>query len=175
MTEEINQQDESFWKETVKDVQKMNKSSVAEKPTPKFVKKHTSVAEYAVVKNYKHMPDFETSSDIDKQTLRRFKREEFGVEVTLDLHGKTENEAFEAVHHFITQAYLSSKRAVLIVTGKGNFHQDEDPFTVRGVLKERVPMWLKDDDLRGLILTYIHPSQKLGGQGAIYILLRRNR
>jgi hypothetical protein len=80
-----------------------------------------------------------------------------------------------AVRRFMIRSYLASKRCVIIVTGKGSPHQDEDVFAPRGVLKDRVPQWLATDELRQLILTYIHPSERLGGQGALYILLRRQR
>ena len=54
-------------------------------------------------------------------------------------------------------------------------HPDEDIFAPKGVLKDRVPQWLQIEELKQLILSYIHPSEKLGGSGALYILLRRKR
>ena len=113
---------------------------------------------------------------IDKNTLRKFKREEFAVEAVLDLHGKTENAAFAAVDDFVPRCYAQGKRCIVIITGKGlNVENDEGIFATKGVLKKMVPQWLNLPRLRAMILIYKHPSARLGGDGALYILLRRRK
>ena len=115
-------------------------------------------------------------ADIDGATARRFKRGDFAVEATLDLHGYTEDRAYTAVGDFIKKAYLAQKRCVLIITGKGLVHDDnDDVLAFKGLLKEKVPQWLNTRELRPLILAFRHPDVKLGGSGALYILLRRKR
>ena len=170
----VDGEDNFFWEEAIKDVKPLQKDDVVV-----GVKKIKSVKSKPIrtvpLKFYKHDVGLGVSSDIDRNTMRRFKREEFPIEGRLDLHGYTEDRAFHAVHEFITSSYLSGKRCVLIVTGKGLNHVDEDVFAFKGVLKKAVPRWLKEDNLRQLILSYIHPSEKLGGAGALYILLRRHR
>ena len=168
------QADTDFWFEAIKDVEKLPTSNIVldNKKRTKLKIKETQNVPLTI---YKHELNLGTTSDIDKNTMKRFKREEFGVEGILDLHGFTEDKAYPAVFNFITSSYLAKKRCVLIITGKGLPHQDEDIFAAKGILKDRVPQWLKTDELKQLILTYIHPSAKLGGSGALYILLRRNR
>lgn len=167
-------EDCAAWDEAVKDVKPLPASKVVTKKSHSR-KRPSEKMHTVVLRQYQHNLSLNTSADIDANTWRRFKREEFAVEGVLDLHGYTEEQAFEAVRHFVTQAYLKGKRCVLIVTGKGIRHQDEDIFAPRGILKERVPQWLNSEELRQMILTYIHPSAQLGGQGALYILLRRQR
>lgn len=170
----FNTDDENVWEEAVKGVKRLPKSDVTEnkpKIKPSNIKKDTTI----LFKPLKRELKLGASSDIDKNTLRRFKREEFAVEAVLDLHGFTEKRAYEAVKNFIISSYMSAKRCVIIITGKGSFHVDEDIFATKGVLKTSVPQWLNNPELSGLILSYIHPSEKLGGSGALYILLRRNR
>lgn len=166
--------DDLVWQEAVDGVKPL--------PPPKTVfaksKKRVGIREkmqMVPLKFYRHELKLGTSADIDAHTMRRFKREEFAVEATLDLHGFNEEKAFEAVRQFVTRAYLRKNRCIMIVTGKGIRHPDEDIFASKGVLKERVPQWLARDELRQLILTFDHPSERLGGQGALYILLRRQR
>ena len=125
--------------------------------------------------NWGWVESIEDIFELHRHRQEWIKKEGFGVEGTLDLHGYTEEMAYPAVFNFITSSYLAKKRCILIITGKGLPHPDEDLFAARGVLKDRVPQWLKTDELKQLILTYIHPSAKLGGSGALYILLRRNR
>ena len=92
------------------------------------------------------------------------------------MHGYTEDRAYTAVDDFIKKAYLAQKRCVLIITGKGLAHDDnDDVLAFKGLLKEKVPQWLNTRELRPLILAFRHPDVKLGGSGALYILLRRKR
>ena len=92
------------------------------------------------------------------------------------MHGKTEDTAFELVDEFIPKCYNQGKRCIVIITGKGlNVHKNEDIFTNKGILRKSVPQWLNTLRLRSMILVYKHPSERLGGSGALYILLRRNK
>ncbi len=172
----MSEDDDLIWLEVTADVQKIKSDKQPYIRTSKSrfrgEKEETHIP---VLRNFKHDVELNSSSDIDKQTLKRFKREEFGVEASLDLHGFTLNKAFSAVQNFVRTAYLQNKRAILIVTGKGLPHKEQDIFEVKGALKQSVPQWLRSDELRPMILTFIHPSPKLGGSGALYILLRRQR
>ena len=90
--------------------------------------------------------------------------------------GYTENKAFDAVVSFVKRSYLKGRRCIAIITGKGLHQNDEDgTFAGRGVLKERVPQWLNQPDIRPLILAVHHPEHRQSGSGVIRILLRRQR
>ena len=171
--------DKSFWLNAVRDIN--------HKPqTEKYFFLSSVSSEFIIPHKQRYFApkhDFSTYSKaleddafggIDKNTLRKFKREEFAIEATLDLHGKTENSAYEAVADFIPRCYASAKRCVCIITGKGlNVHADNDILPQKGILKQLVPQWLNVPHLRGMILIYKHPTARLGGDGALYILLRR--
>ncbi|HBO49738.1 MAG TPA: hypothetical protein DD619_02975 [Alphaproteobacteria bacterium] len=171
-------EDEEFWLDAVKDIKKTASNQVvsAAKPRPIAPKEKTYYAVKQEFSTYsKFLDDFENGG-IDKSTLRKFKREEFRVEAVLDLHGLTEDEAFAKVDSFIPQSYALGRRCVMIITGKGiRVHPDEDIFAAKGVLRKQVPQWLNMARLRAMILIYKHPSEKMGGSGALYILLRRNK
>ena len=170
------EEDSSFWEEVTNGVKKITRPQTI--PAKKIVLKE-------VVPTIRMNEVYQGEclkkiiagdlDNIDNNTAKRFKRGEFKIEAELDLHGYTEEKAFEAVHSFIKKAYLQNKRCVLIITGKG-YHQDSDDiFASKGILKDRVPQWLNNQELRPLILSFIHPEAKLGGSGALYILLRRQR
>lgn len=165
--------DEKDWSDVVKGVRRLKTSRHVEEIKPKEIKirkdKVTTVA-FDILKKGKSVQkdDF---SQMDGSLAKRFKREEFKVEATLDLHGITEKEAFERVCDFIKSAYHKKMRCVLIVTGKG---LDDTLFSERGVLRKSVPTWLSGADISSLILAYKNPSESLGGAGALYILLRKN-
>lgn len=173
----IDDEDRAFWLEEVKGIKKSSSSVVVNPPNSvKSINQEKHC--YAVKQEYstysKYLEDMDNGG-IDKSTLRKFKREEFKIEAILDLHGLTEDPAFEKVDNFIVQSYNLGRRCVVIVTGKGGIHQNDDIFAPRGVLKQRVPQWLEMPRLRAMILVYKHPTERLGGSGALYILLRRNK
>lgn len=160
------------WEEVVKGVKRLKTNRHVEEIKPKEVNlrkdKVTTVA-FDILKTGKSVKkdDF---SQMDGSLAKRFKREEFKVEDTLDLHGITEKDAFDSVCDFIKRSYNAGKRCVLIVTGKGF---DETLFSTRGVLRKSVPNWLSESEISPLILAFKNPSESLGGTGALYIMLRK--
>jgi len=174
----ISKEDEAFWQETVKGVRRNKTATSVCSSAIKIKIEIKPHADYAVKQEFsaysKSLDSFDNGG-IDNTTLRKFKREEFKIEAVLDLHGLTEDEAFAKVDDFIAKSYALGRRCVIIITGKGGLHNEDDIFAPRGVLKQRTPQWLDMPRLRALILIYKHPSEHLGGNGALYILLRRNK
>ena len=175
----ISKEDEDFWKNTVKNVEKNNDNTVVF--TDKSIKKpknkeHQVFAFKQEFSTYSKSLEDAEFGGIDNSTLNKFKKEEFKTEAVLDLHGFTEKEAFDKVEDFIVRCYNQAKRCVIIITGKGlRIKEDDDIFSTKGVLHRQVPRWLNLPRLRAMILVYKHPSERLGGAGALYILLRRNK
>ncbi len=99
------------------------------------------------------------------------------IDARLDLHGMSQNQAYDALLEFIPRSYASGKRCVLIVTGKGHQRHGNQSLLERtdGVLKQKTPQWLNDAPLFQYILSVQTAKPKHGGEGALYILLRRNK
>ena len=80
---------------------------------------------------------------------------------------------------FIRRSYESGLRLVLVITGKGTRgnNNDDDAWweSGPGILKQRVPGWLDDAPLRTMVLQYHAAQPRDGGDGALYVLLRRRR
>lgn len=168
--------DNEIWEDLTKDIKKISRPNII--PTkPVVIKDVTPTVNLneAYHGNQLDKLDLGITDNIDNNTAKKFKREEFRIEATLDLHGSTENNAYDLVFDFVRKAYIQDKRCILIITGKGYRKEEEDIFISKGILKERVPQWLNSAELRPLILSYMHPSAKNGGEGALYILLRRKR
>ncbi|HLJ19190.1 MAG TPA: Smr/MutS family protein [Stellaceae bacterium] len=109
------------------------------------------------------------SPGVDRRTAEKFRRGQLAVDARLDLHGMTQAEAHPALASFIQRAHASGLRTVLVITGKGGFGD------ARGVLREAVPRWLNEGDLRPRVLSCAWAQPKHGGAGALYVLLRRQR
>jgi DNA-nicking Smr family endonuclease len=105
--------------------------------------------------------------DVDKNTGKRLAKGDLAIDGRLDLHGLAQAEAQARVTGFIQQAYGRDWRCVLIITGKGNGGH--------GVLKTEVPRWLNLPSLRPLIVAVTPAIPKDGGDGALYVLIRRRR
>ena len=173
----MNNEDESWWKETIKDItplKKISRDTFIPQKELKITPKITANTVYSGDKLGNLQ--FGNTDNIDANTAKKFRKGEFRVEAELDLHGCTENKAFDKVINFVKNSYLKQYRCVAIITGKGlHVTEESDIFSTRGVLKDRVPQWLNLPEIRPLILSINHPAPKDGGSGVIQILLRRHR
>jgi len=109
------------------------------------------------------------SPGVDRRTATRLRRGKMEVEARLDLHGHGRESAHRALNAFIQTSAAAGRRCVLVVTGKGS--RDGGI----GVIRAAVPQWLNLAPLRDHILSYNAARPQDGGEGAIYVLLRRRR
>jgi len=115
---------------------------------------------------------------LDKGSAKRLKDGKRPIEARLDLHGMTQDQAHRALDAFIDASAHAGRRCVLVITGKGGSRgAGGDGYSDGsiGVLREQVPRWLNQATLRPLILAFSHARPKDGGEGALYVLLKRNR
>lgn len=104
---------------------------------------------------------------IDNASSRRLSQGRFAIDNRLDLHGMTQMAAHDRLRQFIQQSAMQGHRNLLIITGKGAAGQ--------GVLRQKVPQWLKEPPLSALVMAIAQASGKDGGGGALYVRLRRDR
>ena len=96
---------------------------------------------------------------------------------SLDLHGKTLDEANSIIEKFIKKSYEEKVQKLIIVTGKG-LHSDneKDPYVSKdlGILKYSIPEFVRNnEDLKKIISNISEASVKDGGTGAFYIFLKK--
>ncbi len=96
---------------------------------------------------------------------------------SLDLHGKTLDEANQIIENFIRKSYEDKVHKLIIVTGKGLHSSNEkDPYVSKdlGILKYSIPNFLKNNyQLMELISNISEASIEDGGSGAFYIFLKK--
>lgn len=117
---------------------------------------------------------------IDRNTSEKLRRGKMEIEGRVDLHGHTRREAHARLRSFIHSAHRHGKRCVIVITGKGSTQPktDDAPYMIgnrKGVLREEVPRWLNEPDLRPLVLDFKTAQPRHGGSGALYVLLKRSR
>jgi DNA-nicking Smr family endonuclease len=105
---------------------------------------------------------------LDRRILKRLRHGEYAVQAHLDLHGRTREEARDAVARFMVESRRAGRRCVLIVHGRGMHSKDQIP-----VLKLAVRSWLERGQISRLVLAFTTARPHDGGAGAMYVLLRR--
>ena len=101
------------------------------------------------------------------------------VDARLDLHGLTQAAAHARLHGFLRGAQGSGYSLVLVITGKGTTGTGDAGFSMsgqgRGVLRRLVPQWLSAPDMRTIVVGFETASRTHGGEGALYVRVRRIR
>ncbi|HTL64373.1 MAG TPA: Smr/MutS family protein [Pseudolabrys sp.] len=107
---------------------------------------------------------------LGRRMRTRVARGKEAIDGRLDLHGLTQSEAHRTLLRFLQAAAARGARLVLVITGKGRRGEGE-----RGILKRQVPQWLGLPEFRALIVGFEQAHVAHGGEGALYIRLRRTR
>ena len=116
------------------------------------------------------------TTSIDKNVYGQIKRGKRKPEAKLDLHGMTLAQAHPRLIGFVSDAYSSGKRLVLVITGKGKDRDNGGPIpTPLGILRHHVPGWLNAPPLKSMVLDVVNAHIRHGGDGAYYVYLRRRR
>lgn len=118
----------------------------------------------------------------DRKAQRRLRSGRVEIEARIDLHGMRQDEAHAALRAFLYRCQNRGLRWVLIITGKGK-QESDDPdrafdmsdMRQRGILRRNVPRWLDEPDIRPLVVSYSEAARHHGGEGALYVHLRKTR
>jgi DNA-nicking Smr family endonuclease len=102
---------------------------------------------------------------VDAATWTRLRTGRLPAERGIDLHGRTAQDAHDALQAFLRRAHADGVRCVEVVTGHG-------ARTGGGVIRRELPLWLNQPGLRPLVLAAAHPPNN---PGATRVLLRRVR
>ena len=107
---------------------------------------------------------------LERKTRKRLARGAREIDARLDLHGFTQDQAHGALLRFLRTAQSKGHAVVLVITGKGVRGDGE-----RGVLKRAVPQWLSLPDFRELVIGFDSAAVAHGGEGALYVRVRRRK
>jgi len=104
----------------------------------------------------------------ERAQLSRGKKE---IDARIDLHGMTQTRAHRALFGFLQRAHHEGFTFVLVITGKGKIGGESE----RGVLRRQVPQWLALPEFRTLVVGFEEAHIGHGGEGALYVRVRRAR
>jgi DNA-nicking Smr family endonuclease len=94
------------------------------------------------------------------------------IDARLDLHGMTQARAHRALLGFLQRAHHDGLTFVLVITGKGKAGAATSE---RGVLRRQVPHWLSLPECRLFVVGFEEAHIGHGGEGALYVRIRRAR
>lgn len=112
---------------------------------------------------------------LGRRLKQRVARGREPIDARIDLHGMTQQQAHAALLRFLHRAQADGIKTVLVVTGKGSRQALDSAAPERGVLKRQVPLWLALPEFRPLIVGFDDAHVGHGGEGALYVRLRRAR
>jgi DNA-nicking Smr family endonuclease len=133
-------------------------------PSPRPVSSHQPPKPSKLV-----MPALAPLGRRERSKLSRGRSE---IDARLDLHGMTQSRAHRALLGFLHNAHRDGHTFVLVITGKGKAGSGE---AERGVLRRQVPQWLSSLELRALVVGFEEAHIGHGGEGALYVRIRRAR
>lgn len=164
----LRDEDRALWETFTRPIKPLRKRNAAPS-TPKAAaaepeqpRKSAAKAAAAPVRSEPpHKPAPPPLMPLDRRTKARVARGRTAIDRRIDLHGFNQAQAHSALLHFIRQSAAQEARMVLVITGKS------------GVLRRQVPHWLASPDFRALLIGFEPAAIRHGGEGALYLRLRR--
>ena len=182
---QLSDEEHALWKTFVRSIKPLRRSAktiepITEEsviPVKSPAKRHTPPRSAAPAET--PPPKLPRLAPLDRRLKQRVARGREPIEARLDLHGMTQMQAHAELLRFLRRAQADGAKTVLVVTGKGSLRdsRDRDPEASRerGVLRRQVPMWLALPEFRLLVVGFDDAHTGHGGQGALYVRLRRAR
>jgi DNA-nicking Smr family endonuclease len=106
--------------------------------------------------------------DLPMDVVRRLRRGSLPVDGRLDLHGMSVREARGQLELFLRTMRSRGERCVLVIHGKGEHSPDG-----MGILRGEIAAWLSQGASSEHVAAFATASEHDGGEGAVYVLLRR--
>jgi len=104
--------------------------------------------------------------ELEPRRQRRLSRERDPIEARIDLHGYGRFQAQDALTAFLLGAQARGCRSVLVITGQGRRGGT-------GVIRASVHEWLQAPALRGVVSGFASAARHHGGDGALYVTIRK--
>lgn len=107
----------------------------------------------------------------EKNMASHMRAGKFYSDCVLDLHGYSQDKAYDSLYHFIKENYHKQVRHLLIISGKGRFCYQN--YENKGILHKKLPEWFKDSIFSDYISVFQKAAKKDGDDGAYYVILRQ--
>jgi len=168
----LSEEERALWEAVAKQTKPLRKKPRIAKPqlaspdTPAVAMTATSQKPHPVAKKSQGSktyapPAAPPLAPLGRRERWRLSRGRMQIDARLDLHGMT-----------LTRAHRDGLTFVLVITGKGRATGAESG---RGVLRREVPQWLGLPEFRSLVVGFEEAHIGHGGEGALYVRIRRSK
>ena len=172
----LSEEERALWESVAKQIKPLRKKPRAAKPetveaasVPKHVAPPAPPASAKILRAPK--PEAPPLAPLGRRERSQLSRGKKQIDARLDLHGMTQTRAHHALSGFLHRAHHDGLTFVLVITGKGKMGAE----TERGVLRRQVPQWLSLPEFRSLVVGFEEAHIGHGGEGALYVRIRRAR
>ena len=110
---------------------------------------------------------------LDSSWERKLSRAAIAPDFTLDLHGHTLDQAHRRLDAGLIQAKAMGARLVLLIAGKSRPAEAADRGGQRGAIRANVLDWLAAGPHASDIAAIRKAHRRHGGEGALYLVLKR--
>jgi len=176
----LSEEERALWESVAKQTKPLRKRPRAAKPPadspvadtaaaakPAASPRHVPPAAIAVAQK----PAAPPLAPIGRRERSQLSRGRKEIDARLDLHGMTQTRAHRALSGFLQRAHSDGLTFVLVITGKGKMGAESE----RGVLRRQVPQWLSLPEFRSLVVGFEEAHIGHGGEGALYVRIRRSK
>jgi DNA-nicking Smr family endonuclease len=173
----LSEEERALWESVAKQTRPLRKKSRAAKPHDTAPVEETPAAASPKPLPPVRIPRISTPelppplAPIGRRERSQLSRGRKEIEARLDLHGMTQTRAHRALSGFLQRARSEGLTFVLVITGKGKMGVEAE----RGVLRRQVPQWLNLPEFRTLVVGFEEAHIGHGGEGALYVRIRRSR
>ena len=112
---------------------------------------------------------------LDSHWERRFKAGSVAPDFTLDLHGHSLDAAHARLESGLFQAKAMGARVILLIAGKPRPVDAADRGSRRGAIRAKILDWLAAGPHGSDIAAIRKAHRRHGGEGALYLVLKRPR
>ena len=112
---------------------------------------------------------------LDSHWDRKFKQGAIAPDYTLDLHGHTLDQAYDRLMAGLDQALAMDARVVLLIAGRSRPVDPADRSEKRGAIRAKLLDWLAASRHSDAISAVRRAHIRHGGEGALYLVLKRRR
>jgi DNA-nicking Smr family endonuclease len=180
----LSEEERAQWESVAKQTKPLRKKPRAAKPPPAapaaeapVIASHAASPKPLQLAKAPRAPRLETLpaapplAPLGRRERAQLSRGRKEIDARLDLHGMTQTRAHRALFGFLQRAHHDGLTFVLVITGKGKMGTESE----RGVLRRQVPQWLGLPEFRSLVVGFDEAHIGHGGEGALYVRIRRSR
>lgn len=172
----LTDEEQSLWNRVTQKIKPLKQEKKHQIQSPPKAQPPLSPRKEAPLSLPSGIPPSPPSSAMPFSSTHRIKRvRKVKIEARLDLHGLTRDQAQLRLAQFLHSCQNRGCLWVLVITGKGQRNVNaEQPYGARSpTLRALVPQWLESPSLRPVVSAYTTAKSYDGGDGALYVRLKR--